>query len=107
LKAKDIFDDFAKPAVQKKLKMQLSPDDIKFDLLSITVDDITGKLDKDSAKYTAPQLKNLGDFLMLLPQDFAFAAMKKLALNQDIAKRLLLQRKDLFELLKKARNGGA
>ena len=78
----------------------------RFDLLSVTLDEIRQCLEGEkSKKYNKKQLNNLADFFLLLPQDLAFSVLKDLALNNDINDRLLLNRDDLFAILKAARKG--
>jgi hypothetical protein len=103
LKAKEIFDNFAK--VKKQVQAQLdAKEGTRFDLLRVTLDEIGDALKGGkSKKYTMEQLNNVANFLVMLPQDLAFSALKDLAPEQDINERLLLKRNDLFDILKSAR----
>jgi len=107
IKAKDIFDHFAK--VKSKVEAQVGTADdgnARFDLLRLTLDEITQCLENDkSRKYNEKQLNNLADFLVMLPQDLSFSMIKDLATNQDVNERLFLNRDDLFTILKTARKG--
>jgi hypothetical protein len=110
IKAKQIFDEF-----DKKLKKQIEEQvkEQRFDLLRYTCDEVleafgigkssaTGKPSSESTKYNEEQLNNVGDFLMMIPDDLAFSMLKDLASNQDVSRRLLNKRNDLFDRLKKA-----
>ncbi len=103
LRAKDIFDDFGK--VKKQVTDQLkAKDGARFDLLRETLDEI-GELVKKggSKKFTQAQLTNLGEFILMLPEDLSFAALKEYAAEQDLQDRLLLPTPALFGILKRAR----
>jgi len=106
IKASEIFNNYAKIQDRLIAQVEAGEGNTRFDLLRITVDEIKDCLDGEkAAKYTDKQLKNLGDFFMLLPEDLAFSVLKDLALNNSINERLLLQRDDLFAILRKARKG--
>jgi len=114
IKANQIFNEF-----DKKLKKQIEEQvkEQRFDLLRYTCDEVLesfgiGKqitkatpaqgTSNESAKYSEEQLNNVGDFLMMIPDDLAFSMLKDLATNADVNKRLLNRRNDLFVRLKKA-----
>lgn len=100
IKAKVIFEKFT-----KEIKQQVAGqvEEQRFDLLRVTCDEILQKLDGDKVKQqTDAVLNNIGDFVMLIPDDLAFSVMKDLAAINDVNQRLLLKRQDLFERLKKA-----
>lgn len=105
LKAEEVFKKFHDVKVQRKFKAQLkdSEGEIRFDLLRLTLDDVKDKLQKESAKYSEKELNNFADFLVEIPTDLSFSAIKEIANINDVNERLLLKRNDLFELLKKAR----
>lgn len=103
VRAAEIFDNFRKKEekVATRIKQQVKAS--RSDLLRVTCDEIENAFaDGKSTKYTADQLNNVADFLVLLMDDLAFAVLKTLATIPDINNRLLLDRPDLFEMLKKA-----
>lgn len=106
LKAAEIFNNFPKIRDRVVQQVEAGEGNTRFDLLRITLDEINQCLEGGkSTKYTEKNLKYLGDFFMLLPQDLAFSVLKDLALNNDMNERLLLKRDDLFAILKTARKG--
>jgi len=106
IKAHEIFNNFEKIKDKVMAQVEAGEGNTRFDLLSVTLDEIRQCLDGDkSKKYNEKQLNNLADFFLLLPQDLAFSVLKDLALNNDINDRLLLNRDDLFAILKTARKG--
>ncbi len=115
IKAEDIFNNFkkVKPKVMVQIKGKEKGEN-RFDLLRATLDDIIFCLkDGKSKKYTIEQLNNLGDFMVMLPQDLSFSAMQEMAKMGDVNDRLLLKRtdakgyNDLFEVLKNAKTDTA
>lgn len=113
VRAKDIFDKFndkkdpskATPTRRKVIaQCRKTEGQTRFDLLDQTIKEIVRDLkDDQSKKYNESQLNNLGDFLLLIPKDLAFTAIKDLSLMNDVNMRLLLIRTDLFDLIKGAR----
>lgn len=107
VKAVDIFNKW--PTVKKKIEQQANAKegDARCDLLKETFDDVYDALkDGKSKKLTDEQLENVGHFLLMIPEDLSFGALKDLAPIQDINERLLMKSavgKTLFEILKKAR----
>lgn len=106
IKAAEVFNRFPKIRDRVLAQVEAGDGEVRFDLLKITLDEINQCLEKDkSKKYNEKQLKNLGDFFIMLPEDLAFSVLKDLALNNDMNERLLLKRDDLFSILKHARKG--
>lgn len=106
VKAVDIFNNWIK--VKKRIKAQVEAEegDVRHDLLKETLDDIYDSIrDGKSKKLTSEALMNVGHFLLMIPEDLSFGALKDLAPMQDINERLLNSEvgSKLFEILKKAR----
>lgn len=106
VKATEIFNNWTK--VEKRIKQQVNAEegDVRHDLLKETFDDVYDSLkDGKSKKLNDEQLTNVGRFLLMIPEDLSFAALKDLAPLPDINERLLMGElgKQLFDILKKAR----
>jgi len=106
VKATEIFNKW--DIVKKRIKTQVDAGegDTRHDLLRTTLDDVYDAVkDGKSKKLTEEQLLNVGHFLLLIPEDLSFSALKDLAPMPDINDRLLMSSigKQLFEILKKAR----
>lgn len=106
VKATEIFNNWEK--VKKRITQQVDAGegDVRHDLLKETFDDVYDALkDGRSKKLSDEQLLNVGHFLLLIPEDLSFSALKDLAPMPDINDRLLQTTlgKPLFEILKKAR----
>ncbi len=106
VKATDIFNNWTK--VKKRIQQQVNAEegDVRHDLLKETFDDVYDALkDGKSKKLSDEQLENVGHFLLMIPEDLSFGALKDLAPLQDINERLLTGplSKQLFDILKKAR----
>jgi len=115
IKATQIFNEWDKK-LRKQVEEQVKEQ--RIDLLRYTMDEIleafgigkqitkanpnTQANITESVKFSDEQLNNVGDFLMMIPDDLAFSMLKDLASNPDINKRLLIKRTDLFDRLKKA-----
>ena len=106
VKATEIFNNWLK--VQKRIKEQVNAGegDTRYDLLKETFDDVFDAVkDGKSKKLTDEQITNVGRFLLMIPEDLSFSAIKDLAPLPDINERLLQGElgKELFAILKKAR----
>jgi len=106
VKATEIFNNWIK--VEKRIKQQVNAEegDVRHDLLKETFDDVYDSLkDGKSKKLNDEQLTNVGRFLLMIPEDLSFSALKDLAPLPDINERLLMGPlgKELFDILKKAR----
>lgn len=104
IKAIDILKRWTK--VENDVIEQVEAEDgVRFDLLRATLDDLGDLLKEGKSKtYSVAELNNLGNFILLLPKDLGFAAIKEFAKEQDIQTRLLHKRSDLFDYLKSARD---
>lgn len=109
IKAIEIFNKWDKVKDRVKEQVEAGNSDVgtRYDLLKITLDEIYDSIkDGKSKKLTQEQLDNLGNFLIAIPEDLSFSALKDLAPIEDINQRLLMtgeKGKKLFEILKKAR----
>lgn len=108
IKASEIFNKWDKVKDRVKEQVEAGNSDVgtRYDLLKITLDEIYDSVkDGKSKKLTQDQLDNLGNFLLAIPEDLSFSALKDLAPIEDINTRLLMndKGKKLFEILKKAR----
>lgn len=108
VKAQDVFDNWNK--VKSRIKRQAEgygdEQDPRHDLLKETFEDIYDQIrDGKSKKLTNEQLLNVGRFLLMIPEDLSFGAIKDLAPISDINERLLMSSigTELFKILKKAR----
>lgn len=106
VKAEEIFSKWDKVRDKIKAQVDAGEGDTRHDLLRATLDDVYDHLKEGkSKKYTADQLMNVGNFLLMIPEDLSFSALKDLAPLADINERLLMSPlgRQLFGILKKAR----
>lgn len=107
VKAEEIFTKWEKVKSRIKNQAEAATGDTRHDLLRATLDDLYDNIKEGkSKKYSDEQLGNVADFLLMIPEDLAFAALKDLAPLADIHERVLMKPvgRKLFDILKKARN---
>ena len=79
----------------------------EFDYLRVTLDKLVNRLKNGGSKvYNDTAINRLGDFIVLLPDDMAFAFLKDTATEPDMCERLMLKRDDIFRILKRVRANG-
>lgn len=108
IKAEEIFLNWAK--VKPKVKKQSASaekGDTRHDLLRATIDELYDMVkDGKSSHYTIEQYANVAEFLLMIPKDLSFSALKDLSPLPEIHEKLLMQKagEALFDILKEARN---
>ena len=105
VKAKDILGTFSEKT-RKTLKMQIKgtkDSGPRIDLIDITATEMVDILKDHSPKYKEKSMKNVRDFLKLIPKDLMFKITKLLSDIEDVNDRLLLPDYELFDILVEAK----
>ena len=90
---------------KKEVKQMVANNE--FDYLRVTMDKLLNRMvEGGSRNYDNVAINNMGDFIVMLPDDLAFSMLKDLAIEHDLNERLLLKRTDIFNILKIVRKNG-